>query len=139
MRPRLGRYPSLLKEGGVWINFGPLLFHWADSSLRETDERYQREFTEVLHVSPTFGHRCLWCLLPASELIGIVGIRFVNSKMLSIFAVFVVLLACERVVQKWNVATSILRVGVQVQVERLFRCPCASRTGPASDECFMSP
>lgn len=34
----------LLKEGGVWINFGPLLFHWSDSSLRETDERFQREF-----------------------------------------------------------------------------------------------
>ncbi|CAN0068574.1 unnamed protein product [Ectocarpus sp. 12 AP-2014] len=32
----------LLKEGGVWINFGPLLYHWSDSSLRKTDERFQR-------------------------------------------------------------------------------------------------
>lgn len=37
----------LLKEGGVWVNFGPLLFHWSDSSLRETDERFKREFSEV--------------------------------------------------------------------------------------------
>lgn len=35
----------------MWINFGPLLFHWSDSSLRETDERFKREFLEVPQAS----------------------------------------------------------------------------------------
>ena len=33
----------LLKEGGVWINYGPLLYHWAQNSTEDTDDRFQRE------------------------------------------------------------------------------------------------
>eukprot|EP00752_Nemacystus_decipiens_P003400 g3146.t1 len=49
----------LLKEGGVWINFGPLLFHWSDSSLSETDERFRRSvelsWEEIKHVCASYG------------------------------------------------------------------------------------
>ncbi|CAN0126769.1 unnamed protein product [Scytosiphon promiscuus] len=49
----------LLKEGGVWINHGPLLFHWSDSSLRATDERFQRSielsWEEIRHVCASYG------------------------------------------------------------------------------------
>lgn len=38
----------LLKDGGVWINFGPLLYHWAQSSPGETDERFHRKESNLL-------------------------------------------------------------------------------------------
>eukprot|EP00904_Undaria_pinnatifida_P012205 jgi/Undpi1/8114/HiC_scaffold_24.g10586.m1 len=48
----------LLKEGGVWINFGPLLYHWAQSSTGDTDDRYRRSveltWEEIRHVCANF-------------------------------------------------------------------------------------
>ena len=40
-------FGRLLKEGGVWINFGPLLYHWAQSSTGDTDDRYRREYKKL--------------------------------------------------------------------------------------------
>lgn len=31
---------KLLKPGGVWINLGPLLYHWQSADGHEDDERY---------------------------------------------------------------------------------------------------
>lgn len=38
----------LLKEDGVWINFGPLLYHWAQGPTGDTDDRFQRECSTVV-------------------------------------------------------------------------------------------
>lgn len=49
---------QILKPGGVWINFGPLTYHW-QSSVGNDDERYNRsvEFSleEVLQVVESIG------------------------------------------------------------------------------------
>lgn len=39
---------SLLKEGGFWINFGPLLYHWAQGAAGDTDERFASEYNPGL-------------------------------------------------------------------------------------------
>jgi carnosine N-methyltransferase len=38
----------LLKPGGVWINLGPLLYHWANGP--GDDERYNCELLKLYHM-----------------------------------------------------------------------------------------
>ncbi|CAM9119351.1 unnamed protein product [Discosporangium mesarthrocarpum] len=49
----------LLKPGGVWINLGPLLYHWAQSSPGVGDERFNRSvelsWEEIQHVCQSYG------------------------------------------------------------------------------------
>lgn len=33
---------DILKPGGVWVNIGPLLYHWVSSASGDADERYDR-------------------------------------------------------------------------------------------------
>lgn len=52
----------LLRPGGVWINLGPLLYHWQNAG-GEADERYQRSvelsYQEVRHVIESYGFQFL--------------------------------------------------------------------------------
>ena len=48
-----------LRPGGVWINFGPLLYHWTSDSEGNGDARYDQSielsWEELKHVISTFG------------------------------------------------------------------------------------
>jgi carnosine N-methyltransferase len=49
----------ILKPGGVWINLGPLLYHWVADVEANEDERYgqsiELSYEEIKHVIDTFG------------------------------------------------------------------------------------
>jgi carnosine N-methyltransferase len=49
---------KLLKPGGVWVNLGPLLYHWQNAG-GEADERYHKSvelsYQEIRHVIESFG------------------------------------------------------------------------------------
>lgn len=53
----------LLKPGGVWINFGPLLYHWVADVDVNNDPRYQQSielsYEELKHVVQTYGFEFL--------------------------------------------------------------------------------
>jgi carnosine N-methyltransferase len=50
---------GMLKPGGVWVNLGPLLYHWTTDSENNEDPRYQQSvelsWEELRHVIATFG------------------------------------------------------------------------------------
>ncbi|CAM9796698.1 unnamed protein product [Chrysoparadoxa australica] len=50
---------KILKPGGVWINLGPLLYHWVDDAEGANDERFTRSvelsWEEMRHVIGTYG------------------------------------------------------------------------------------
>ncbi|KAK9823700.1 hypothetical protein WJX72_004761 [[Myrmecia] bisecta] len=52
---------NLLKEGGVWINLGPLLYHWADSHLYMAEQQLSIELSleDVERVAAAIGFQCL--------------------------------------------------------------------------------
>ncbi|CAM9264432.1 unnamed protein product, partial [Choristocarpus tenellus] len=49
----------LLKPGGVWINLGPLLYHWVQSNHQDKDDRFNRSieltWEEIKHVCVKYG------------------------------------------------------------------------------------
>ena len=49
----------MLKPGGVWINLGPLLYHWVADVEANHDDRYNQSielsYEEIKHVIETFG------------------------------------------------------------------------------------
>jgi len=49
----------MLVPGGVWINFGPLMYHWCSSAANERDDRFHRSmefsYDEVRHLVRSFG------------------------------------------------------------------------------------
>lgn len=51
----------LLRPGGLWINFGPLLYHWASSKEAGGDPRYdasvELSWEEVRHVIVSYGFK----------------------------------------------------------------------------------
>lgn len=51
----------VLVEGGIWINFGPLLWHWSDSHLYLSSDEISIEITleEVLEISSNLGFKML--------------------------------------------------------------------------------
>lgn len=50
-----------LKEGGYWINLGPLLYHWADSHLYVGDDEMSVEISleDVKSIAASVGLRCV--------------------------------------------------------------------------------
>ena len=50
---------SALRPGGVWVNLGPLLYHWAAEVEQGADSRYAKSvelsFEEVRHVIASYG------------------------------------------------------------------------------------
>lgn len=50
---------GMLKPGGVWVNLGPLLYHWTNDTENNEDPRYQQSvelsWEELRHVIATFG------------------------------------------------------------------------------------
>ena len=50
---------GMLKPGGVWVNLGPLLYHWTTDVENNEDPRYQQSvelsWEELRHVIGTFG------------------------------------------------------------------------------------
>lgn len=54
---------QILKPGGMWINLGPLLYHWASAQAGDTDERYARSielsYAEIRHVMLGVGFKFL--------------------------------------------------------------------------------
>jgi len=53
----------ILKPGGVWINIGPLLYHWVADVEANQDDRYDQSieltYQEIKHVIETFGFQYL--------------------------------------------------------------------------------
>ena len=49
----------MLVPGGVWINFGPLMYHWCSSDANDRDDRFHRSmefsYDEVRHLVKSFG------------------------------------------------------------------------------------
>lgn len=49
----------ILKQGGVWVNLGPLLYHWSKEEDADGDERYDQSielsYEELKHVIAGFG------------------------------------------------------------------------------------
>ncbi|TDH66032.1 hypothetical protein CCR75_008119 [Bremia lactucae] len=56
----IAAFERMLKPGGYWINLGPLLYHWQDSS-GDDDERYgqsvELSYEEIKHVMTTYNFR----------------------------------------------------------------------------------
>ena len=56
----IAAFERLLKPGGYWINLGPLLYHWQNSSEGD-DERYEQSvelsYEEMKHVMSTYNFR----------------------------------------------------------------------------------
>ena len=52
---------SILKEGGYWINIGPLLFHWADSHSYLPNEEMSIEISleDVKAIAAAYGLKCI--------------------------------------------------------------------------------
>lgn len=69
---------NILKPGGVWINFGPLLYHWQQADSQDTDERFEQSvelsYSEIRAVAGKMGFviqkealvRCTYCACPFS-------------------------------------------------------------------------
>jgi carnosine N-methyltransferase len=53
----------ILRPGGLWINLGPLLYHWADRGPADTDVRYDQSlelsYAEIRHVMLNMGFKFL--------------------------------------------------------------------------------
>ncbi|CAK4093872.1 unnamed protein product [Aphanomyces euteiches] len=72
-------FERLLKPGGVWINLGPLLYHWQNGS-GEEDDRYDQSieltYEEIKHVAESYDFKfvheerkeCLYTCNPTSML-----------------------------------------------------------------------
>ncbi|KAF0684556.1 Aste57867_23474 [Aphanomyces stellatus] len=72
-------FERLLKPGGVWINLGPLLYHWQNGSSEE-DDRYDQSieltYEEIKHVAQSYNFtftkeerkECLYTCNPTSML-----------------------------------------------------------------------
>ena len=54
---------KLLKPGGIWINLGPLLYHWVSDVESNEDPRYdasiELSYEELRHVIQTFNFEYL--------------------------------------------------------------------------------
>ena len=52
-----------LKPGGIWINYGPLLYHWVADMENNEDPRYNQSvelsYEELKHVIMTYGFEYL--------------------------------------------------------------------------------
>lgn len=65
---------DVLKMGGVWINLGPLLYHWVDHSSGENS--IEISLSDVERISAIHGFRCLRKEMLAAPYLGMECIKF---------------------------------------------------------------